>query len=173
MNADARAGLRDIALLFLIGLYCIGVLLADLSLWPGRTPTILLALPVLVAALKKSPQFVISAALIATLVDALDIAKEHPPLNSSGVSLVALVAVCFLATFMALQRQQAVERDRQRKAIIHAVEQLRQPLTVILGYTQMLCARPDLPATVMVYLGKINTSAKRVKEQIDQLIARS
>lgn len=173
MNADARARLRDIALLFLIGLYCIGVLLADLSLWPGRTPTILLALPVLVAALKKSPQFVISAAIIATIANVLDTVLEHPPLTPAGVSFLALVAICFLATFISLQRQQAAERERQRQAIIHAVEQLRQPLTVITGYVQMLCTRPDLPTAVMVYLGKIETSAKRLKHQVDQLLSES
>ncbi|SRR5579883_2140461 len=163
--------MRDAALLALIGLYSVGVLLADLTIWPGRAPTILLALPILVAALCKSPQFVIGAALVAIGIDALDIFKEHLPLALCGVTFFALVGISFVATLIALRRQQEVERSQQQEAMIRMVEGLRQPLTVIMGYTQILRARPDLPDGVALPLKKIDTAARHLGQQIDRVLA--
>ena len=49
------AWLRDAALFVLIGIYWAGILVSDFTVWPGRSPTILLALPLIAVALTKPP----------------------------------------------------------------------------------------------------------------------
>ena len=162
--------LSDAALLALIVLYCVGVLLADLSIWPGHTPTILLALPIIIAALSKSAPFVMGTALVAIVVDALDITQEHPPLPVWGVTLLALIGMGCVATLIALRRQKAIERSQRHEALIRAVDGLRQPLTVILGYAQMLRAQPVQPDSYVVPLEKIELAAQDIKRQLDNLL---
>lgn len=162
--------LCDVALLALIALYCVVVLLVDLTVWPGRTPTILLALPIIVAALSKPPPFVMGTALVAVVVDALDIAQEHPPLPFWGVTLLALIGIGIVATLIALRRQEAIERSQRHEALIRAVDGLRQPLTVVVGYAQMLRAHPDQPDSFVVPLEKIELAAQDLKRQLDLLL---
>lgn len=163
--------LRDAALFVLVVLYCVGVLLADLTVWPGHTSTILLALPILAAALWKPPPFVMGAALVAIVVDALDIAEEHPPFLLWSATLLALVGTSFLATLIALRRQEAIERSQRHEAVIRTVDGLRQPLTVIVGYTQMLRDQPSLPDSIALPLERIDAAAKHLKHQLDRLLA--
>lgn len=164
------AWLCNDALFALIGLYYVGVLLASLTLWPGTIPTILFAVPVITVSLRKAPQFVIGTALVSILVAAIDLFIEHPSLNLWALSFLTLVGIGFLATLNSVQRQQAVVRSQRQEERIRAVEQLRQPLTVIAGYAQILCSRPGLPTNVVVPLERINTAAKRLQQQIDSLL---
>jgi signal transduction histidine kinase len=162
--------LRDVALLALSAIYCVIVLVADLTIWPGRTPTILLALPILVAALKKPPWFVMAVAVIAVVVDAIDIVRENPLFSLMATTLVALVLISFLATTLAFKRQQAIVRDHRRETVIRTVQDLRQPLTVIVGYTQLLRRRSALPEVVERSLARIASATEELKRLIQELL---
>ncbi|HEX5416335.1 MAG TPA: histidine kinase dimerization/phospho-acceptor domain-containing protein, partial [Chloroflexota bacterium] len=161
---------RDAALMALIGLYLTGILFSHLTIWPERSPTILLALPLVAVSLTKPPQFVIGTALLAMTIHGVDIYIAHPPLTSWGISFAALVGIGFLTTLVAVRREQAAEKTRRQEERIRAVEQLRQPLTVVVGYTQILRARPDLPLSAVVPLERIDTAAKRLQQQVDGLL---
>jgi signal transduction histidine kinase len=163
--------LRDVALLVLCAIYYIGILRADLTMWRGRTPTILLALPILLASLRKPPWFVVVVSLLAIAADAADITVEHPLLSLAAGSLVVLVVISYVAFLVAYRRQSAIERDHWRESMIRTVQDLRQPLTVIVGYTQLLRARPDLPDVVTCSLAKIEDATHELKRLIHELLS--
>jgi signal transduction histidine kinase len=157
--------------LALIAAYGAAVIVADLTFWPNRTATILLAVPILVVATWKSPEFVILASAMMVGCDVIDIALEHPPLPMWLVTLVALVCIGFLAIFLALKRAEALERNRRQAEQIRTVETLRQPITVILGYAQLLLGQPNLPTSIGPPLQRIETATRRLARQIDDLLA--
>jgi signal transduction histidine kinase len=163
--------LYDVALIGLSAVYCLAVLYADTTYWPGCTPTILLALPMIVlASLRKAPGFVVIVSALAIGVDAIDVADEHPDLSLWVSSLIMLVGISYLAIMMALQCQKADERSRRHAAKIRTFQDLRQPLTVIVGYTQMLRALSDPPDIVERSLARIDVAAREMKRLIDNLL---
>lgn len=135
---------RNVVLITATALYSYAVVRVAEIAWPGRTPAILLALPIMAAALRKPPQFVIAVAAVVIVVDVLDIVAEHPPLTLGVVTLLALVAVGFLGTWISLERHKAIAQRRRHEAMILAVESLRQPLTIIVGYAHLLRSRGEL-----------------------------
>lgn len=162
--------LGDVALLALSVIYYIVILTADMTIWPGRTPTILLALPMLLAAARKPPWFVMVVAALAIVIDAVDVMKEHPLFSLWASTLLALALISYLATMMAFNRERRIERDHRREAMIRTVQDLRQPLTVIIGYTQLLRARSDLPEVVQRPLARIAKATEELKRLIHELL---
>jgi signal transduction histidine kinase len=131
----------------------------------------LLALPMLLASLRKPPWFVMTVAVIAIAVDTIDLVNEHPLLSLAASTLLALVVLGYVATEMAFKRELAMERDHRRQAMIRTVQDLRQPLTVIVGYTQLLRTWQDLPETVKCSLSRIEDATTELKRLIHELLS--
>lgn len=175
-HAFCSGVLGPVLLFALLAMYCLGVLGADLTLWPGRRPTILLAVPILLAALWQPPLFVLGISAVALTVDAIDLVSEPPDLKRGillGMALMAnmtLVGISFVGLVLSTGRQKAFERQQRQEALIRTVESLRQPLTVILGYSQFLDRQRDVPVSVKAALARIVTAAANLKQQIDRLL---
>lgn len=171
MLADSR--LHDGALLALAALYCIAVVRVADILWPGRTPVVLLAVPIVAASIWKPPGFVMSVAVVAIVVNGIHVAVENPPLTLLLARLIALAAIGFLGTSISLRRQKAIAQQRRHYAMIRAVASLRQPLTVIVGYTHLLRNRPDVPNGIQEPLSRICDAANDVEQQLADLLGQS
>jgi signal transduction histidine kinase len=174
-NREAsRPSLPPVDLVFVVGaiIYFGIAFVAEITIWNDRPPTIILAVPVIVSAIWKSPREVIILAAMSVLVAAADVMIDTPPADATLVSFLALVAITFGAAFLSLERYALIERRRRTAEAIRHVQDLRQPLTVIIGYAQALRSRSDLPACIQKSLDRIIDAGTKLNRLIAEALDR-
>jgi signal transduction histidine kinase len=108
------------------------------KIWVGRNEAIIYAVPILLAFRLGPPAMVRTVAVLAVIVDVLDVYLDRVPLSVWPLTLGALVAVAILTVRLAAQREEiqrhrAVAESHEAKLaeLVHAMaHDLRQPLTV-------------------------------------------
>jgi signal transduction histidine kinase len=143
---------------------------ADRLFWPDRVNVGLYVIPSLLASKRLSPGGVLVVAAVCLLVAiyGLYLTKEATPYGA--VSLAALVAVGFLATSHALHRQKLLRKLQRQQAVIDMVQRLRQPITVIVGYSQLLQTRPRSETTLSAALDAIRRAALHLRDLLDDIL---
>ncbi len=81
--------------------------------------------------------------------------------------LDCLLIVSFVAILLALERDRAREEARHRQQLINDVERLRQPLTVILGYSQLILPNRH-PSTASS--GRASATISRCAQEMRQIL---
>lgn len=163
--------LRPFVISILIGVYLVGILLVDLTVWSGHNVPIFYAIPVLVVSLRSSPRTVLGTAFLTMTFAIGSIFLERPSLLIWPFSLSALLVVCFVSFFIALRRHEELERIRQEQAMIRAVEHLRQPLTIVLAYAQLLQREDDLPEKAVYRAQQIEHASHSLAQGITTLLS--
>jgi signal transduction histidine kinase len=141
----------------------------DLIFLPGFTVAIFYAIPVLYAGRSQPPRLTGLLCAVALVLTVVDAAEDRPPPPYWPLSTVGLLLVAFLAIDMSIRRQGEADRERDLNRRVHLAEQMRQPLTVIIGYTQRLQRKAE--DEELSGLHSIETAAHRVDELIRQMLA--
>lgn len=159
-------GSVDLALPLVI-LCLIGILVADVVLWPEHNLSILYAVPILAVALRRSPRFVLAVAALVVVLDLVSIPLKHPPSTIWPFTLFALAIIGYLAVLVALGKQETTlashhkhledrlalvtenARDfiyRYRLVPTRSFDYVSPAVTALTGYTpEEFYVDPDLP----------------------------
>jgi signal transduction histidine kinase len=145
---------------------------ADRVIWPDRTVFALYAVPIIFASLR-CPLWAVLAALIGSVVIAIyDLFLSKHTTADDALGLIALLVVGLLATLHTLHRQELHSRIQRHEAVINTVAELRQPLAVILGYTQLIETRPNCAVPLSQALSAIRRAALDLRGMLDDVIAK-
>jgi signal transduction histidine kinase len=150
----------------IIAVVIIFALATDEIIHPRINVPILYIIPIAFAALRwrfRAVLVVIGVTLLVALIDQLRRAEAMA--EFSGY-LDGILIVSFVATVLALQRERMLEEARHRQQVIENVERLRQPLTVILGYAQLLQTKFPAPTPATEHAPVAITQAARRMRQI-------
>jgi signal transduction histidine kinase len=124
----------------------VAAILLDFVFFPPVASTILYAVPIVIAARFCSARLVLATGLVVIVVDALDLYVDRAPLELWPFSIIAIAVIVALATQVATLRKSEQRRIREAEAareqlrefISLVVHDLRAPLTVALGYLQLV-----------------------------------
>jgi signal transduction histidine kinase len=174
-------GPRGLLALSVVSLVAVVVL--DLHFWPDHNLAILYTVPVLLSSFIESAALVVAMSALVLLLDLLDGLVSKPPLGVWPLTFVALLVVCYLALEVAGQRalirRQVEEATRARwqkfvfeLLLVDVCQELRPPLTVILGAVQVLQRNPHLPGPLHGPVTAIEKSALDMRAAIDDLAQR-
>ncbi len=156
------------AVVVLIGL--LGALfLLDRLYLPGHNLAVLYVLPILLASRFQPPRTTILICCVALVLDVIGSLIQAPPSSVWPLTLVGLVIIAGLAVDGSIRRQLESTRDRELHRRIALAEQIRQPLTIVLGRAQYLMshAREEQLAS----LGAIEDSARRIETIVRRMLA--
>jgi signal transduction histidine kinase len=143
---------------------------ADRFIWPDRTVFTLYAIPIIVASLRL-PLGAVLTAITGTIVIAIaDLYLSKQASAGDALGLTALLVVGLLATMHTLHRHELQQKIRRQEAVITTVSELRQPLAVILGYTQLLERRSSCEVTVSHALKAIRRAALDLRSMLDEVM---
>lgn len=162
--------LRSLGISALIGVYLVGVLLVDFAVWSGHNLPVLYAIPVLLVSLRWQPRYVLAIAAVTMALAIASIVLERPSLLIWPFTLSALLVVCFISVLISLRRHEELDRIRHEQEMIRAAENLRQPLTVVLGNAQLLERDQNLSETTIHRVRRIKQAAQRMAEGITALL---
>jgi signal transduction histidine kinase len=124
-----------------LALGIIAIFASDEILQPRLEVPVVYIVPVALASLSwrvRTVLIVVAATLLVIFVDSLRRAESTAEF---GMYLDCVLIVAFVAILLTLERERAREEARHRQQLTQDVERLRQPLTVILGYAQLM--RPN------------------------------
>jgi signal transduction histidine kinase len=144
----------------------------DRRVQPDHVNYALYAAPMLLASVRWSPEAVLTWAVGCLLLAIFDFSLGRDTTMHGAAGLAALLVVALLATTSAFHRQEAQRKIRQQQAVIDAVQRLRQPLAVILGYTQLLAARPPSAPMLARGLDAVCRAAVDLRAMLDAILAR-
>jgi signal transduction histidine kinase len=105
---------------------------------PQITVPILYIVPIAFAALRWQYRAVLLVVGVTIFICVVDQLRKAATMAEFSGYLDGILIVSFVAIVLALERERLREEIRHRQEIIENVERLRQPLTVILGYAQLL-----------------------------------
>ena len=177
---------RHLGTVLLIMAAFLGAIIVDyLALWPFMM-TPLYAVPVLIAAHRLSPRAVGATAVLVTVVNLASGLIQGTPLEVVLLYTSGLVMVAYLAISLAWQRQRSsyhayeAERHAQAADVAHQrlqeflgmiTHDLRNPLTAILGYLQILhkSAARITPERQRQTLSSIEAAARQIDRLVDDL----
>ncbi len=151
--------------------YLLLVLAADLVVWPGSNISILYALPILIAAVYESPLYVNVVGTLTLVLAIVSLIIGETPKIIWPATLLGLAGVIYLSNILAYHSQESREYRKKRDSILNAAQELRQLMTVILGYTQVLYARPELerPTRDRILI-RIEDAAHRANQEVADLL---
>jgi signal transduction histidine kinase len=145
---------------------------ADRVIWPDRTVFALYAIPVVIAS-QRWPLWAVLSALVGSIVLAIyDLFLSKHTTADDTLGLIALLVVGLMATLHTLHRQELQQKIRRQEEIITTVAELRQPLAVILGYTQLIVTRPNCEVSLSQALNAIRRAAVHLCEMLDEIMIR-
>jgi signal transduction histidine kinase len=176
---------RSIVTIGLVIVSLTAITLFDLVIYPGHNVTALYTIPVLICALRASPRVLIVVAFLSIVIDALDAVVLQSPLERWLIPALVLTVVDGFAALIAWQRQrlaqetralamanarlQDLEREREAWTSIIAHD-LRQPVTVIVGYADLLVKQTTKQAPrLLPPVEHIRASAHRLNRLIADL----
>jgi signal transduction histidine kinase len=144
----------------------------DRRVWPQQVNYELYAVPMVLAALRWPPGAVLVWAIGCLLLAIYDFFLDHDTTSHAAVGFGVLLVVALLALTHAFRHQESQRRICQQQAVIDLVQRLRQPVAVILGYSQLLASRP-LSATRHEHAhDAVNRAALDLRAMLDAIMAR-
>ena len=145
---------------------------ADRLLWPDRVAIELYAIPVLLAVKDWPPQTVMGVTIGSLAVATYDLYRAGHVTLYAEVGLAALLVLGLLATLYTVRREEYRRRIEQQQRVISSVERLRQPLTVILGYSQVLEARLPSEAILAKAAANVHRAGLDLRCMLDEIMQR-
>jgi signal transduction histidine kinase len=135
----------------LVGVGALAAATLNFAVWPQHHLGILYAIPLAGAALVLPPLGVCVAALLFLALDLVGAVIEKPPIDMATACFAAILMVSYVAWRLAQQRVELRLRTVEAEASRHqlrefmgmVVHDLRSPLTVTGGYSQLLRRRLD------------------------------
>ena len=135
----------------LVGVGALAAATLNFAIWPQHHLGILYAIPLAAAALVLPPIWVFVTALLFIALDLIGVVLEQPPVDTAMACFVAILMVSYVAWRLARQRVELHLRTVEAEASRHqlrefmgmVVHDLRSPLTVTGGYSQLLRRRLD------------------------------
>jgi signal transduction histidine kinase len=97
---------------------------------------------------------------------------DHDTTAHGAIGLGVLLVVALLALTYALRREEVQREIREKQAAMDTVQRLRQPLAVILGYAQLLAARPPSETMLARGLDAVGRAALDLRALLDAVLAR-
>jgi signal transduction histidine kinase len=144
----------------------------DRVVWPDRVNYALYAVPMFLASLRWQPEAVLAWAVGCLLLAVCDSSLDHDTTMHGAIGLVVLLVVAFLALTHAFRHREALLKVRRQQEAIDTVQRLRQPLAVILGYAQLLAARPLGAPQHARALDAVCRAALDLRATLDAILAR-
>jgi signal transduction histidine kinase len=127
----------------------IAALTTDEIYHPQITVPILYIIPIAFAALRWQLRAVLLVVGVTVFVCVVDQLRRAATMAEFSGYLDGVLIVSFVAIVLALERERLQEEARHREEIIENVVRLRQPLTVILGYAQLLQSKLPNPGPAL------------------------
>jgi signal transduction histidine kinase len=160
-------------------IYLAVVTILDLAVRPEFNLAILYAVPLMIACFTESPLIVGLMSVVVLSLDLISVWQAQYPLEVWSLTFGSLVVVGILCFWSASQRAfirrnvEAAARAKWNDLLLSEVaHDLRTPLTVILGYAQVLEHNPNLPAPLCRSAAAIEKSALQMRDTIDDLTQR-
>jgi signal transduction histidine kinase len=145
----------------------------DRTLWPDRVAITLYMVPVLLASLRWFPSAVLAATIGTLAVAILDLYLEQHVTLEDAASLLALTAVGIMGMLHAMHRERLCRKAQRQREVISTVERMRQPLTVILGYTSYLGAKFASDDALNRRLVAIQNAANCLRDILDDIMGKA
>ncbi len=126
-----------------------------------------------VAALRWRPLAVVGVVLVVQILDLADLYRFGDAPITWSLSFGGLLVASVLAVAYSHQRERARAELERRQAAISLVERLRQLLTVILGYSQILMTKPADESLTVRASSTIDNAARELRDLLDEILARA
>jgi signal transduction histidine kinase len=158
----------DIALIIAV----VAALAVDEVDQPHLDVPVLYVLVVAIAALRWNARPILVVVAAAAAVAFSDLMKPGTAATEWLGDYTGLMIVAFLALVLAYQRERARWEALQRQQVIHNVERLRQPLTVILGYAQLISKKSEsVTATCQRMTATITREADKMRQILCDIVS--
>jgi signal transduction histidine kinase len=158
----------DVALIVLL----VAVVTVEEVYQPRMEVPVLYVLPVAVAALRWNVRPVMVVVSAVAAVAFFDLVRRVSASFQWNGYFWGLMIVAFIALVLTRQRERARQEAIRRQQVIHDVERLRQPITVILGYAQYILNRSDAATTTCQRAAStIAREADKVRYMLSDIIA--
>jgi signal transduction histidine kinase len=145
---------------------------ADRVVWPSRIVLALYAVPMLLASVLVTLRQLVALIVGCLLVAIVDVYLTGLATSSGAAGIAALLIVAVVALNSAICREKLRNRVQRQQSVLLTVERLRQPLTVIVGYVQILQRTPIDSAAATRAIESIRRASRCMKEMLDDILAR-
>lgn len=122
--------MRDTRTIALVTALWLATFVVDVVLLPRGNYPIVYAVPVVIAATRASPRFVLVTAAVVVLTDLLDVYVAQTPLGVWLFNLFSLVMICLMGFWIAGIRQRLAQYASDQHGIARAAEALIQTQTL-------------------------------------------
>jgi signal transduction histidine kinase len=146
------------------------LLIIDLTLLPGHNVPILFAVPVVYVGLSYGPRPTVIVATVAMGLDLLSVLLDPAVTATWPLTFVALSIVAYFTTVESYRRQQREQREQRFQRAIDLAQEIRQPLTVIIGQCQLMVLRHETTEQDAEKIRVIEHAGRRIDEIVRTVI---
>jgi signal transduction histidine kinase len=144
-------------------------MVSDLLFIPGYNVPVLFVIPVLFVGLSDEPLVSISVAIVAVGLDLLSLILEPALPPTWPLTFVALCVVASFSTIASFRRQEREQREQRYRHSLDLAQDIRQPLTVIIGHCQILL-RQEKMGGIADSLRAIERAGRRIEDLVEHVV---
>jgi signal transduction histidine kinase len=110
----------------------------DVLIFPEYSMPIVYVPAIILGYMRLSSRSLVAIVLACTVLNLVGMLEGHMPSRGWIAQYVSFVATCYFVIIATIRREELCTEQRDIEMTVKSVERLRQPLTVMLGYSQLL-----------------------------------